>query len=67
MGAADRVYIVGRNGATLVIKCDPEYEVLSLNTLDESFTASPAIVDGEIYLRGHKALYCIARDKPGVK
>ena len=60
VGAADRVYVVGRKGTTLVLKRGPKYEVLSSNRLDDDFTASPAIVGGEIYLRGHKALYCIA-------
>jgi hypothetical protein len=34
--------------------------VLATNTLDDRFDASPALVDGEIYLRGYKYLYCIA-------
>jgi hypothetical protein len=36
--------------------------VLSTNVLDDRFDSSPAIVDGEIYLRGHRYLYCIADD-----
>jgi len=28
--------------------------------LDDKFDASPVIVDGELYLRGWKHLYCIA-------
>ena len=63
--AADgRVYIVGADGPTLVIKHGPTYEVLATNTLDDGFTASPALVDNEIYLRGNKYLYCIAESKP---
>ena len=62
VGAIDRVYLVGRNGISLVIKRGAEYEVLSRNALDESFSASPAIVDGELYLRGQSTLYCIAQD-----
>lgn len=30
------------------------------NKLDDRFDASPALVDGEIYLRGYKDLYCVA-------
>ena len=62
VGAANRVYITGGNGATLVIKHGPQFEVLAQNVLDSGFTASPAIVGSEIYLRGYKYLYCIAAD-----
>lgn len=59
--AADgRVYIVGRDGKTMVIRHGPRFEVLATNTLEDGFDASPALVDTEIYLRGHRYLYCIA-------
>ena len=61
VGAADRIYVLGKNGVTKVIKRGPRYELLAQNTLNDSFTASPALVDGEIYLRGHKFFYCLAR------
>jgi outer membrane protein assembly factor BamB len=60
VGAAGRVYIPGREGETLVIRHGPKFEVLATNSLDDGFDASPALVDGEIYLRGYKSLYCIA-------
>ena len=39
----------------------PAAEVLSTNALDDHFDASPALVDGEIYLRGMKYLYSIGK------
>lgn len=60
VGADDRVYVVGRNGVTYVVKRGAEFEVLAINKLDESFSASPAIAGNELYLRGRKHLYCIA-------
>lgn len=60
VGAKGRVYLPGRDGATLVIKHGPAYEVLAKNTLNDGFDASPALVDNEIYLRGYQYLYCIA-------
>ncbi len=60
VGAAGRVYITGRDGATIVIRNGTKYEVLANNTLDDGFDASPALVDNEIYLRGFKKLYSIA-------
>ncbi|MDB6125098.1 MAG: signal peptide protein [Pedosphaera sp.] len=59
-GAGGRVYLVGRNGATVVIKNSDKLEVLATNKLDEQFDASPAIVGKELFLRGHDYLYCIA-------
>lgn len=61
VSAGDRVYIAGRGGNVTVIKHGPNYEVLAVNTLDESFNASPAIVGSELYLRGSENLYCIAQ------
>jgi hypothetical protein len=34
--------------------------VIAQNELDDGFNASPALVDGEIYLHGGESLYCIA-------
>jgi outer membrane protein assembly factor BamB len=63
VGASGRVYLPGREGVTLVIKHGPAFEVLAKNKLDDGFDASPALVDGEILLRGQQFLYCIADAK----
>jgi len=60
VGAAGRVYIPGREGTTIVIRNAPTYQVLATNELQDGFDASPALADGEIYLRGSRYLYCIA-------
>ncbi len=60
LGAAGRVYLVGRDGNTLVIRHGDRLEVLSTNRLDDRFDASPAAVGRELYLRGHRHLYCLA-------
>ena len=62
VGAAGRVYITGRDGATLVIRQGARYEVLAVNRLDDGFDASPALVDDELYLRGYRYLYKIVED-----
>ncbi|MCG3197709.1 MAG: Outer membrane protein assembly factor BamB [bacterium] len=59
-GAGDRVYVVARDGTALVLRKGPRYEVLATNRLEDGFSATPAIVGNEIYLRGHHALYCIS-------
>jgi len=55
------VYIAGREGSTVVLRHGPKLEVIAVNELGDGFDASPALVDGEIYLRGYRYLYCIAQ------
>lgn len=60
VGAAGRVYLVGRDGNTAVLKHGDQLEILATNKLDDRFDASPAAVGGELFLRGHRHLYCLA-------
>ena len=60
VAAAGKIYIVGREGTTAVVKPGARFEMLRTNTLDDHFDASPALVDKEMYLRGVKYLYCLA-------
>jgi outer membrane protein assembly factor BamB len=60
VAAAGRIYITSRDGATLVARAGAEFEPLATNELDDSFSASPAIVGEALYLRGDHFLYKIA-------
>jgi outer membrane protein assembly factor BamB len=57
-----RIYLTGRKGGFVVIKHGPKFEILAQNRLNDRFDASPAIAGNEMYLRGHKYLYCIASE-----
>lgn len=59
VSADGRIYLVGRDGKTVVIKQADKLEILATNQLDDRFDASPAIVGKNLFLRGHQALYCI--------
>jgi outer membrane protein assembly factor BamB len=61
VGADGKVYITGRDGVSLVLKHGPTLEVLAENRLDDGFDASPALVDGEMFMRGYKYLYAIGQ------
>jgi len=61
VGAAGRVYIPGREGATVVLKHGPKLEIIAVNELNDGFDASPALADGELYLRGFRYLYCLSQ------
>ncbi|TWT41072.1 outer membrane biogenesis protein BamB [Phycisphaerae bacterium RAS1] len=60
VGAAGRVYIAARDGKVAVLKHGASFEILAMNSLDDSFDATPAIAGKELYLRGGGHLYCIA-------
>jgi outer membrane protein assembly factor BamB len=61
--AAGRLYVTSRRGVTTVFRPDPEkLEVLAMNDLGEASDATPAISDGQIFLRTNGHLYCIAED-----
>lgn len=62
VGAADRVYYVGRNGTTVVLPHGTDLTEIAVNELDDDIDASPAIVGNEMFLRGKEHLYCIAAD-----
>jgi hypothetical protein len=52
--------VVGREGKTTVLEAGPTLKVLATNALDDATDTSPAVVDGELYLRGAKNLYRIS-------
>jgi outer membrane protein assembly factor BamB len=62
VAAAGRIYITDRDGTTLVMTHEAPPRSLAVNRLDDSFSATPALVDRELYLRGARRLYKIAAD-----
>jgi outer membrane protein assembly factor BamB len=60
VAVAGRIYLVGREGQTTVIKHADTIETLADNKLDDRFDASPAISGNLLFLRGHQNLYCLA-------
>lgn len=60
LSANGYIYVVGREGTTLVLKDADTFEIVAENRLADRFDASPAIVGNELFLRGHDYLYCIS-------
>ena len=60
VAAAERIYFTGRNGTTVVLAHGDDFRVLATNDLGEAVDASPAIVDDELFMRGHRHLFCIS-------
>jgi outer membrane protein assembly factor BamB len=59
IAAADRIYIVSRGGATVIISSKTLPKVVGINVLDDSFSASPIAIEKQLILRGEKFLYCL--------
>jgi len=45
----------------VVLKDGEKFEVVATNTVGEGVDATPAPVDGELFIRGERHLFCIAR------
>ncbi|HUR47741.1 MAG TPA: PQQ-binding-like beta-propeller repeat protein [Candidatus Saccharimonadales bacterium] len=63
VGAANRIYVTSREGATAVLSHGQEPQILTINRLDDAFSASAAVVGNELFLRGERFLYCISSIK----
>ena len=59
VAANDKIYLTGRSGVTLVISHSELPRLLSANRLEDSFSASPALVGNDLVLRGENSLYLI--------
>jgi hypothetical protein len=58
------MYYVRRDGATYVFKLGREFEQLAVNKFpgEADYSASPAIADGQMFIRSSKKLYCVAKE-----
>ena len=54
-----KVYFTNLAGAVSVVKAGRNFQLLAKNQLGEGIVASPAISQGQLFLRGEKHLYCI--------
>lgn len=62
VAAANRIYITDLDGTTAVLAHDRVPRLIAVNRLRESVSASAALVDSELYLRGSESLYCLAEE-----
>jgi len=59
--ADGKVYVTNEDGLTTVLKAGPKFEVLAENDLSDYTLSSPAISDGQIFLRTEHFLYAIGK------
>ena len=59
--ADGKIYVTNEDGLTTVLKAGPTFEVLAENNLNDYCLSSPAISDGQIFIRTTQFLYCIGK------
>jgi len=59
--ADGKIYITSEEGLTTIIKAGPKFEVLAENPLNDYCLSSPAISEGQIFIRTAGYLYCIGK------
>lgn len=61
--AADgRIYFTSESAETVVVNADPELEILTRNQLSGHAQASPAISQGNVFIRTTDGLFCVGAD-----
>ena len=64
--AADgKIYFASQTGETFVVKAGREPVILAKNDVGERLVASPAVSDGQIFLRGDARLFAIGKSGSG--
>ena len=56
-----KVYIASEKGQVFVLPPGPTIEPIAVNDLQDGIYATPALVDGRIYLRTLNTLYCFGK------
>jgi outer membrane protein assembly factor BamB len=62
--AGDRIYYVSRENGTYVVPASPEFRLLAHNKIETDtsvFNGTPAVADGQLFLRSNRMLYCIGK------
>jgi outer membrane protein assembly factor BamB len=63
MLADGNCYTITQGGDCFVFKASPKFEVVSVNSLREPSNSSVVPSNGELFIRTHSALWCIAKEK----
>jgi len=59
--ADGKIYVTNEDGLTTVVAAGPKFEVLAENPLNDYVLSSPAISDGQIFIRTAQHLYAIGK------
>src|SRR5262249_17982886 len=56
-----KIYAIDVAGKVPVLEASPTYRKLAENDAGESVSASPAVADGRLFIRGRSSLICIGK------
>jgi len=59
--AGGNIYFIGSTGTGFVVREGENFEIISVNELNDSFSASPVVSGNAVYFRGFTKLYCISQ------
>jgi outer membrane protein assembly factor BamB len=62
--ADGKLYISNEDGLTSVVKAGPSFQILAENALDDYILSSPAVSDGQIFIRTAQHLWAIGKRRP---
>ena len=56
----ENIYVVNQSGDTFVFRANPEkLDLITTNPLGDMSNSTPAVSDEQIFIRTHRALWCI--------
>jgi len=58
VGADGKIYLASADGKVSVLNAGSEWEVIGVNDLQDSISATPAIADGALFFRTYSMMYC---------
>lgn len=61
VSAEGRVYFINDFGTLRVVKPDKTYDLIAESEIEEKVFASPALSEGQIFIRGAKHLFCVGK------
>ena len=61
LSADGKCYAANQGGDCFVFKASPTFELISTNSLGEKIIGSIAVSDRQLFIRGHKHLWCIGQ------
>jgi outer membrane protein assembly factor BamB len=59
IGVDGKVYVASEHGKVVVLRAAGDWDILAINEFDSEIYATPAISEGQMYIRTRRALYAI--------